>query len=551
MYNEYFGFEELPFSIAPDPRYLYMSEQHREALAHLVYGFNSDGGFVLLTGEVGTGKTTVCRCLLEQVPAGSSIAFVLNPKLSVIELLATICDEFHIDYPENNTSLKVFIDLINTYLFKAHKNSIRVVLIIDEAQNLNADVLEQLRLLTNLETTKKKLLQIILLGQPELRDMLSQPELRQLSQRIIARYHLGPLSREDVKAYVKHRLSVAGLKEELFASSTIDKLFSLTGGIPRIINLLCDRALLGTFTQGKRKVTNSILTKAANEVLERNVRQRSKISPAFLVAALILILFGLVFSAAYLNRASDHPPEVIETVDAKPIDKGMPAAISVPVHLPTPEPLTLTVKLQWPVSSSMDESKDLAFRSLFNIWGKEYSEAEPASVCWQAQLQGLNCLRGLGSLNSLRIMNRPVILRLFNDAGDEYYAVLISFGIDTASLYVAGNKLTVSLKDLESHWLGDYTLLWKAPPDYTGEIQPGDSSTAVVWLDRHLSAMNERAPRPENEAGLYDNSLVNEVKRFQLAEGLVPDGIIGTQTIIHLNTVILDNVPTLKEEIKG
>ncbi|MEK7238447.1 MAG: AAA family ATPase, partial [Nitrospirota bacterium] len=250
MYKEFFGFVEMPFSIAPDPRYLYMSEQHREALAHLIYGFKSDGGLVLLTGEIGTGKTTVCRCLLEQTHENSVIAFIINPKLTVAELLATICDEFGIKYPEGNASIKVFVDLINMFLLDAHAKGYKCLLIIDEAQNLSADVLEQLRLLTNLETNQHKLLQIILLGQPELRDKLSQPELRQLAQRIIARYHLGPLSKKDVAAYVTHRLSIAGVRNELFPASTINTLFRLSKGVPRLINVLCDRALLGTFVQG-------------------------------------------------------------------------------------------------------------------------------------------------------------------------------------------------------------------------------------------------------------------------------------------------------------
>ncbi len=249
MYYEYFGLKESPFSIAPDPRYLYMSEQHREALAHLVYGFSSDGGFVLLTGEVGTGKTTVCRCLLDQVPENSAIAFILNPKLTVEELLATVCDEFGIMYQENS-SIKIFIDLINNFLFESHAQGRKTVLIIDEAQNLSSDVLEQLRLLTNLETSHQKLLQIILLGQPELRDKLAQPELRQLSQRIIARYHLGSLSRREIGAYLSHRLAVAGSRDQLFPEGTINHLYKLTGGVPRLINVICDRSLLGSYTRG-------------------------------------------------------------------------------------------------------------------------------------------------------------------------------------------------------------------------------------------------------------------------------------------------------------
>ena len=266
MYQSYFGLAEEPFSIAPDPRYLYMSQRHQEALAHLLYGVNAGGGFVLLTGEVGAGKTTVCRCFLEQIPASCDVAYIFNPKLTVAELLSTICAEFGIACPPGNTSIKVYIDCINTYLLDAHAKGRHTVLIIDEAQNLSADVLEQLRLLTNLETNQRKLLQIILLGQPELAAMLAQPELRQLAQRVIARYHLGPLDRHEVAAYVLHRLEVAGAQRQLFPAALMGSLYRLSRGIPRIINVLCDRALLGAYSQSKERVDRATLKQAAYEV---------------------------------------------------------------------------------------------------------------------------------------------------------------------------------------------------------------------------------------------------------------------------------------------
>ncbi|SDZ98755.1 Type II secretory pathway, component ExeA (predicted ATPase) [Desulfuromusa kysingii] len=266
MYKDYFGLKEDPFSIAPDPQFLYMSARHREALAHLIYGMKSDSGFVLLTGEVGTGKTTVCRCLLGQVPENSEIAFILNPKLSVVELLATICDELAIVYPQENSSVKVFIDLINRYLLDAHSQEKQTVLIIDEAQNLSVDVLEQIRLLTNLETDKRKLLQVIMLGQPELNHMLERQELRQLAQRVTARYHLEPLSKNEIGAYLNHRLAIAGVERPLFPAATVAKLYKLTGGVPRLINLLCDRGLLGAYVRSVNIVSPALLTEAANEV---------------------------------------------------------------------------------------------------------------------------------------------------------------------------------------------------------------------------------------------------------------------------------------------
>jgi general secretion pathway protein A len=267
MYLEHHQLAEPPFSIAPNPRYLYLSQRHQEALAHLLYGLHSDGGFVLLTGDIGAGKTTLCRCLLEQIPDHVDIAYIFNPKLSVIELLATLCNEFGIACPDDNTSIKRFIDRINAHLLKAHADGRSSVLIIDEAQNLAPDVLEQLRLLTNLETHQRKLLQIILIGQPELATLLEQPGLTQLAQRIVARYHLEALDRHEITAYIQHRLSISGTRQTLIPAHLSGLLYRLTGGVPRLINVLCDRALLGAYTQNKAQVDRPTLLRAAREVL--------------------------------------------------------------------------------------------------------------------------------------------------------------------------------------------------------------------------------------------------------------------------------------------
>lgn len=305
MYKQHFGFKELPFSIAPDPRFLYMSEQHREALAHLVYGMNADGGFVLLTGEVGTGKTTVCRCMLEQIPESADISFILNPKMTVGELLATFCDELGIVYPEGNQSVKVFVDRINAYLLDAHARGRKTILIIEEAQNLGPDVLEQIRLLTNLETNRQKLLQIIMIGQPELKEILSRPELRQLSQRITARYHICPLTKSEVGAYVGYRLSVAGSKSKLFPDSIIGKLYQMSFGIPRLINVICDRALLGAYVQGKDTVDKKTLVKAAQEVFgERDIYKRPRKALTWVLTCIVLVICGVAVASTYYNYKS-------------------------------------------------------------------------------------------------------------------------------------------------------------------------------------------------------------------------------------------------------
>lgn len=267
MYTNYFGLKEKPFSIAPDPRYLYMSELHREALAHLLYGISSDGCFILLTGDVGTGKTTVCRCLLAQLPENTEVALVVNPKLSVLELLETICEELAIPIDREEQSPKAYIDRLNTYLLEAHGQGKNVALLIDEAQNMSLDLLEQLRLLTNLETDQKKLLKIVLLGQTELRQILDQPGAAQISQRITSRYHLLPLDRKNSFAYIQHRLAVAGESGRIFSQAALAKIFTLTNGIPRLINVLCDRSLLGTYVEEKYLVSPAIVERAAHEVL--------------------------------------------------------------------------------------------------------------------------------------------------------------------------------------------------------------------------------------------------------------------------------------------
>ena len=518
MYKEYFGLKEPPFSIAPDPHYLYMSEHHREALAHLLYGINSDNGFVLLTGEVGTGKTTVCRCLLEQLPENSNIAFILNPKLTVEELLATICDELGINYLWGNTSIKMFIDKLNGYLLDSYAKGRRTVLILEEAQNLSPDVLEQIRLLTNLETNERKLLQIIMVGQSELRGLLSQPDLRQLKQRITARYHLEPLTKQELAAYVLHRLSVAGVNRKLFPASTIDRLFHLSGGIPRMINLLCDRALLGTYVQGKSMVDLPTLNKAAREVFgELDDRRQTKKTFRWAIISLFLIVCGTALAATYFRQQSivvgENKTEV-QRVELSP----------------------------WPADLPVDRDQMMSFQSLFKQWKIPYKNKE--DICQQAQAEGLRCMKGQGSLSSMIKLNRPAVLKLYDDQGKAYYVALTGIKGQTATIQVGDESRNVVLKEVEKRWLGDYTLLWRMPPNYRGDIHPGMKGPDVHWLDTQLAIIQGRSART-GKAFRYDHQLFTQVKKFQLTEGLVPDGIAGAQTIIHLSTVAGSKDPKL------
>ncbi len=540
MYSKYFGLEEMPFSIAPDPRYLYMSEQHREALAHLLYGFNSDGGFVLLTGEVGTGKTTVCRCLLQQIPTDSSIAFILNPKLSVEELLATICDEFGIDYTASNSSIKIFVDRINAYLFDAHSKGEKAVLIIDEAQNLSTDVLEQLRLLTNLETDQRKLLQIILIGQPELKDKLSRPELRQLSQRIIARYHLGPLSHSDVKAYIRHRLSVAGIKKELFSPSIIDKIYDLSGGIPRLINLLCDRALLGTFVEEREHVSSPILKKAAGEVFGKKepylIPGRAYI---WALTITVITVAALVFAVTFNNSKSD-------VRDKETVSENIPEALAVP-EIPEASHTPETDILAWSDDLPIQKSREMALASLLKLWGDSGNAEDKSPVCERAKRRGLLCFTTRGSLGSLRRIDRQAVLTIIGDNGGVFYATLTSLEESNAIVIVGDKTIEVPTGRIEDKWLGNYTLLWKIPPGYNGYIKRGDSGPSVAWLYEELSGILDETGRigGKNE---FDDELVDMVKTFQRSAGLLPDGIAGLQTIIMINSATDIGSPTLSEK---
>jgi len=528
MYNEYFGLEETPFSIAPDPRYLYMSEQHREALAHLVYGFNSSGGFVLLTGDVGTGKTTICRCLLEQIPENAAIAFIFNPKLTVEELLATICDEFGIKYSKDSSSIKNFVDLINAFLLETHSKEFKAILIIDEAQNLSSDVLEQLRLLTNLETNQHKLLHVILLGQPELGTKLSEPDLSQLSQRIIARYHLGPLSRKDIGAYVNHRLNVAGFHKQLFSDSAINKLYHFTGGVPRLINVICDRALLGTYTQEQKTVSRSTLSKAAHEVFGDNkVSSKSthKSALAWALIAIILITFGLAIASGYFKKEPDNSMTGMEII-------------------PEPEVTSNLDILNWKDMDEMNKSESISFQSLFKQWEIDYKPGNSADACNNAKNYGLKCMKGLRSMKILSNINRPAVLKLFDNNGKNYYVTLVGLDDNTAKISFGNEERTVAIKDIESQWLGDYTLLWRPPEEFKGEFRALHEGPAVKWLRTSMSIINNGVLQ-DTVSNIYDRGLVIEVKKYQLAEGLVPDGIVGPQTLVHINTAIDNKVPLL------
>jgi len=538
MYKDYFGLREEPFSIAPDPQFLYMSERHREALAHLIYGMKADSGFVLLTGEVGTGKTTVCRCLLGQIPDNSEIAFILNPKLSVIELLATICDELGISYPSTQASVKTFVDLINRFLLDAHAQGKQTVLIIDEAQNLQSDVLEQIRLLTNLETDKHKLLQVIMLGQPELNTILERPELRQLAQRVTARYHLQPLAKNELESYLHHRLSVAGVERPLFPQATMNKLYALSGGVPRLINLLCDRALLGAYVKGESVVSPELLKEAATEVFGKTktkARDQGRALQWLYVVLLSLILVvGITFLVIVLRLPSSEPVAEARQATQKVEIARPQVAVTKP-----PEPL------RWISTEPISRSGLLAYQALFRLWGVADANLDQGAR-QQALDLGFDLMTKRASLGRLKQLNRPAVLKIVDPHGDGFYATLIHLDDETATVAIGTDVRQVNVTQLVQQWFGDYGLLWQPPKEYQRVVKPGDRDPLVPWLEQQMAVLSQR-PEDIDGNSILGGGLLEEIKSFQKSAGIEADGVVGPHTLILLNTAIGGEQPKLYE----
>jgi general secretion pathway protein A len=545
MYVPFFGLKQKPFSIAPDPRYLFMSERHREALAHLLYGVQGGGGFVLLTGEIGAGKTTVCRCFLEQIPARCNVAYIFNPKLSVLELLITVCHEFGIKFPALTAAgtpptVKDYVDGLNEYLLRTHAVGQNNVLIIDEAQNLSPDVLEQLRLLTNLETSERKLLQIVLIGQPELRGMLARPELEQLAQRVIARYHLDALSEKETAQYISHRLAVAGLKGVLpFDGGALRRIHQLARGVPRRINLLCDRALLGAYATGKARVDRAIVDKAAQEVFGAEGEKLMKALPARWRPLALAggVLVGAAAMAAVQWGGRDRP-------FSRTVASGASAASTAQAGAPRASTAVASVLLPAAASApplrSIDDLEALlaraprdehdALRTLASEWSLQLGDGDP---CASAAAQDVRCFRAHGGLALLRLLARPAVLAL-RDAHDRpVYVVLSGLGHDEATLVVGKAPLQVPLMLLTTAWRGDFTTYWRVPGGYSAPLAVGSQGRLVDAVGAQLAAAQGVSPPPPDH--VFDATLRARVAAFQQAQGLTPDGIVGPTTLMQIN----------------
>jgi len=547
MYLEHFNLTERPFSITPDPRFLYMSARHREALAHLLYGLGDGGGFVQLTGEVGTGKTTICRCLLEQIPENVDLAVVLNPKVTAIELIATVCDELGVSYDADNVTVKLLTDVLNRYLLDAYARGRHTVLIIDEAQNLSTDVLEQVRLLTNLETATQKLLQIILIGQPELRTLLAREDMRQLAQRVTARYHLEPISRDETSAYIKHRLQICGSSQAIFNKRAVDKIQQLSGGIPRLINVLSDRSMLGAYVEGKNQVDVKVVRRAASEVLavdsNENIR-RSRLP--LLLGALSLLL---VIAVAAWYQPWNHPES--ETLTAAVVE-DKPASISA---ADSSAAVVAATSLQRPVELAPAAVEDEAERQslanllavadssyqrsawteLFALWSVVLPESVNPDFCDFAKQYGLLCLQEQGNWNTLRRFDRPAILTLVAADGERVPVVLQHLDDSIAEVLIGNELYRLPTEQIERSWYGDFVLLLQAPPGGRLFLRVGDRDPVVSWIRSQLE-IALGVVIPAQDPLNFDYALQREVLTFQRNHDLVTDGVVGKYTIIHLNT---------------
>ena len=467
MYQQYFGLAETPFSISPDPRYLFLSDKHREALAHLIYGVGDQGGFVLLTGEVGTGKTTICRCLLQQIPDNADVAFIINPKQSINQLLQSIFKDLGIAYESGLTS-KDLIDRLNSYLLEAHARGRNTILIIDEAQNLSTDVLEQLRLLTNLETNEKKLLQLVLLGQPELNELLARDDLRQLAQRVTARYHLSPLSKPEMTEYIEHRLSIAGCRSELFSVAAIRKIYSLSKGVPRLVNLICDRTLLGVYSTNNKQASPAIVAKAAQEIFPAPTRSRWRPAWIALFVASLLIAgsYGVEQYRLILSAA------VAPTTASAEKEAGRSA--------------------EWLVKLKNQQQSEPSFRRLYALWDKEM-QAQSIDDCQQGVLNeyGVYCLQSTASLEALLAYNAPLVLVAAFDNAPRAYMLVKSVEGVTVNIEVGGEEFRILRTELENIRLEKSYLISRIPASYHFPLEPGSSGREVIWLQSLLSHYGE------------------------------------------------------------
>ena len=550
IYLQHFGLKREPFSIVPDPGFLYPSNHHRQAVAHLKYGLDREGGFILLTGEVGTGKTTLTRTILKRMPAHIRVAYVLNSKLNVTDLLASICDELAIELPSDLAETrglsfsKICIDALNKDLLKAHAEGKKTLIVIEEAQNLSPDILETLRLLSNLETNTHKLLHILLVGQPELLDTLAQKELRQLNQRVVSRFHLLPLDKDDVANYVNHRLHRAGAKGALFDRACIAVLFRLTGGVPRLINLVCQHSLLATYSTGAKTVSPKLVKEAAVEILgTRNATNDS--NRPFIILTVLLVL------SAALMIGFGKQAEVVEAsvMDVEPSADRRPSANRKPSADRQPSEDVKPIANVEPVAAPKPAVSP--FTSLFKLWSVDASEVYSEEGFTAQAID--NRLRAEklspAQLDDLVKINRPGVVWIKPTSGNSSLEGIMLVGLNSTSVFLRGasGEITLSREQFLSSWSGSYLYLWQ-PPKSFNVLQVGvRNPQGVSWLQDRLAIVDQRSERIIT-GGRYTAAIAEKVVSFQAQQGLKADGVVGRETIIRLNQLANLQIPRLIRE---
>ncbi|MEX2204895.1 MAG: AAA family ATPase [Myxococcota bacterium] len=533
MYTGFYGLREKPFSLAPDPRYLFLSASHREALAHLLYGIEEGEGFIEVIGQVGTGKTTLCRTLLGRIGHDAEIAYIFNPSPSEVELLSAINREFGL--PTAVRTRTELLDSLNHFLLEKNAAGRRVLLVIDEAQNLDPSVLEQVRLLSNLETDRAKLLQIVLIGQPELEENLARTDLRQLRQRITVRWSLRPLSRPEVGEYLEHRLNVAGAADpKLFTPGAVRAMTRISRGVPRLINAVADRALLAAYTEGSRKVEAKLVRRAARELPATELSGFRELTGLRVGIALGLVAAGLVFGLAVTAFAPRAPSSAVPAEDAA-------ATMSIAPVSSAPAPFAQVEALGGSASAAA------ALESLLGTWGYDKSigaplepEAFPDAVRAVAPLSVLS-LRGTPQM--LASLDLPAVLELEPRAGERRYVALL--GLDEqggALIGYAGEEIEIGRAELERTWTGRTYYLW-TNFESVPVLSSGMKGGAVRWLQARLAELDYLQVGDPTEE--FDELTTRAVRAFQGANGLEPSGQVGPETLIALYQALDYTTPRL------
>lgn len=571
MYLEFYGLDREPFTIAPDPAFLYPSNYHRQALAHLKYGLDREGGFILLTGEVGTGKTTLTRMLLDQLPANVRVAYILNAKLGAEDVLASICHELGVNLPSgaSGSVVKLAVDAMNQDLLVTHAQGRKTLVVIEEAQNLSADVLEVLRLLTNLETDTHKLLHILLVGQPELLELLGQQQLRQLNQRVVSRYHLQPLDRSELEGYLNHRLRRAGARNALFDKGSIGALYKLSRGIPRLVNLIAQHALIASYSLGRSMVTATVLKKAAAEILGTDVRVNAggpvpAFPPRLAKVAIVLALLGLAYVVGKnqgVGFAFTREPAALRTVDS--VNSGNAAAgtgddsiLVNQVHPVQVVPPVDTVSAKTgpeeagTVLAVKPETQPEASNPFAELLGRAQIPTAgitgEAQFCTAAARDGLQCGRlERANIDALLSVNRVGIAWLTEGVASMRANLVTGYRQGRFSLFDGVRELELSDSDFITRWNGTFLYLWQPPPGYRQELRQGSVNAPLLdWLQDRLQKLDAESERLIT-GGRYTEAVRQQVTRFQQANNLLADGILGPQTILKLNQRTGTRVPLL------